>query len=587
MPVVQTPKLALTALDCCWPTDGEIVFLGPWCIVESRRAELERRRYRVLAGPWRSRDALTDAHRYVTALHDGLIAPLASSLNRLHGVRHSERYWRILLGAWLLSFLPALYDRYRTLRSALAEDQYFPTGLDPRDFVTVQSTFELPRRIIDDHYNLQIFTRLLRAMGHPFAMARVPAPSLAEPAGQQGRLRSAAAALAGVVLHSIPAARAVVARAAHFPRTAELKLALRMRGRLRPDVTRAARPAAAPKDERMRATLREALSGEGEFVAALRDILPEEIPACFVEGYAGLVQLAERSFGGRPAAILSANAWYYDEAFKHWAAAAGDAGTRLLGIQHGGNYGGGENLPSEAFEIGLVDRYYTWGWTKARYGGKVRPLPAPKLVGRKPIGADGTRHGLLLATTHMTRYLLNFVNSVQQFEGYLADHEKFVAALSPALRRALRVRLHREDFGWNIRERWRRFAPEVAIEAWDVPFLSSLRECRIYVCDHHSTTFVEALSADKPTVLFWNPDMVDLAPEFRHLYAGLSEVGILHHSPGGAARRLEEIYPSVIEWWRGTRLQQARRNFCDHLGLTAPDAIGRWAAELQAQIEPA
>jgi putative transferase (TIGR04331 family) len=211
-------------------------------------------------------------------------------------------------------------------------------------------------------------------------------------------------------------------------------------------------------------------------------------------------------------------------------------------------------------------------------------MPAPRLAGRPAIGASNARRGLLLATTHMTRYPLNFLTSVGEFEAYLDAHRRFVGALPAELRRLLRVRLHRDDFGWDLAARWRRFAPDVAMDSPAAPFQESLRECRIYVCDHHSTTFVEALSADKPTVLFWDPGTVDIAPEYADRYAALREAGILHDAPEAAARRLDAVHGDVERWWRGAAVQHARQRFCEALGRTAADAAAQWAAELRHQL---
>ena len=578
----ESQFLALTALRQCWSTEGALTLLGPWCLRYSEPRRPGERPMRTLPGPWRSRAELHQAHAYVTALQDRLLPPLAAALNRLHGTQHATHYWRIMLGAWLLSFLPSLYDRYRTLDAAYRTDPDFSTcGLSEDCFVTPILTMELPRRIIDDHYNLQLYTRLLKGMGRPYATCSVspPAPDTASP--PTGWRRRVAPLLNGLG-RRLPGRHSVLTHASHFSPRVELRLIWESRGRFRRLLAPETPVAGAPLRPSARAALRGAVTPDDDFTRLLRDILPVELPVCFVESYASLVASAG-AFPSPPAAILSANAWYYDEPFKHWAAAAHEQGTRLLGIQHGGNYGGGDHLPSEAFEVGLVDRYYTWGWQKARYGEAAHPMPAPKLLGRPVLGASNDRRGILLATTHLTRYPLNFVTSVLEFEEYLCAHGRFAAALAPALRREMRVRLHREDFGWDIAARWRDIAPDVAIEGWQTSFADSLRDCRVYVCDHHSTTFLEALSADKPTVLFWDPATVDLAPEYADRYAALRASGILHDTPEGAARHLGEVYSDVEAWWRQPSIQRARRELCAVLGRTAPDAVDQWAAELRAQ----
>ena len=44
---------------------------------------------------------------------------IAVRLNQIHGVNHSVRYWRILIGPWLGFFIQALFDRWTMLKHAI------------------------------------------------------------------------------------------------------------------------------------------------------------------------------------------------------------------------------------------------------------------------------------------------------------------------------------------------------------------------------------------------------------------------------------------------------------------------------------
>ena len=46
-----------------------------------------------------------------------IISKITKALNRLHSVNYSERFWRILLGHWLLYFISTAYRHYSSLRN--------------------------------------------------------------------------------------------------------------------------------------------------------------------------------------------------------------------------------------------------------------------------------------------------------------------------------------------------------------------------------------------------------------------------------------------------------------------------------------
>jgi len=121
--------------------------------------------------------------------------------------------------------------------------------------------------------------------------------------------------------------------------------------------------------------------------------------------------------------------------------------------------------------------------------------------------------------------------------------------------------------------------PGLAIEGWDIPFLESLNNSRIYVCDHQETTFAEALSADKPTILFWDPGSNPVRKEAQPYYESLHSTGILYYSPESAAEALISAYEDVEAWWNRADRQASRRAFCDQFVKTSPDAVNKWAGE--------
>ena len=130
--------------------------------------------------------------------------------------------------------------------------------------------------------------------------------------------------------------------------------------------------------------------------------------------------------------------------------------------------------------------------------------------------------------------------------------------------------------------RLRDSCPNLEVETWDVPFQESLRSCRLYVCDHFSTTFAEALAANKPTILFWDPKANALRPEAQSFYDLLRAQGILFDTPEAAAVAVNRVYDDVEAWWNEPERQKALQLFCHQFARNTPDALALWQAEFAA-----
>jgi len=288
-----------------------------------------------------------------------------------------------------------------------------------------------------------------------------------------------------------------------------------------------------------------------------------------------------QTFPANPKAIFSCVAWYYDELFKSWAAPESEKGTLLIGMQHGGNYGSAAYQPSVDHEIKITDRYFTWGWDRQETPTKVIPWLASKLTGRRSFNAENKKEGILFVATTAPRYLFQFPRPPYRFEQYLVWQSRFLAALNKPLLSRLRVRFHREDMGWDMPARWKECNPAIPVETWDIPFLQSLADCRIYVSDHMETTYIEALFANKPTILFWDPEINELRTEAQPYYELLRTAGILHDTPEAAAAAVSRVYDDVIVWWNNTDRQKARKTFCDRFARTSTNAVDQWAKEFE------
>lgn len=581
----HAPKvfLATTALEAFWDPSQPIVFLGPWCRLHARAAVWEALDGTVMPDPFARPGTVEEAYRQVHACYERVLPVLADALNGLHGARHSVRYWRIVAGPWLHVYLSALFERYLSLKMALSLYPWFDTiVLAEEAYVTCADTHDFAGYLIEDTFNLQLYSRLLAVLGHPFpkqgADIRQQAAYVksAAPSWKQRTARVASRAYARVAARL---RRTLVLKDAYFPKPVLAALAANRPGRILP-LLGASSGAAAPVDPALRARLQGLALGGGEFERCIAALLPADLPKAFVETYAVIGRTARGDFPRRVGAVFSANAWYYDEAFKRWAAAAAEGGAALLGCQHGGNYGALAMMPSEDHETAIVDRYFTWGWDRAGRPAQVIPMPAPKLIGTRAPPPMAAGAGLLWVATMMPRYLVQFPWTPGEFERYLDWQQRFAARLDSAAIDALRLRPHREDNGWGLAERMRAAFPRLTIEGWEVAFQDSLANCALYICDHLSTTFIEALAADRPTILFWDTHANALRPEAEAHYAGLRAAGILFDSPEAAAVAVNAIRADVPGWWRAPARQQAVAAFCARFARTADDAVAVWQTEL-------
>jgi putative transferase (TIGR04331 family) len=554
-----------------------------------------------MPSPWDDRKRFNDAAQYLDDLGERMLKHLTDYLNSVHGIAHSQRYWRILIGPWLIHYLHAVYDRCVHLTEAFDRYPDLQTiVLDPQSFRVPMDTAEFISFIVEDPYNLQIFSQLLEGMGRPFPSRPLRTNNFSDKnAVERGRWTRVAR---NWIKTSISIAEETVRRMVgnkwqvafcemYLPATLMWRVSWRSGLRVLP--LRASKEwsfkSAGPSfDERRNGLATHQTSNE--FERLFMQSLPGNFPTLYLESYHAARAEMIRRHSHVPTVIVSANAWYFNEPFKFLAAEAVERGCRLVTVQHGGGYGIFRFSAPELHESRICDRFVVWGWADThKEASPYRNLPNPKLSSlltsrSDEIGTQETKVILFVATAH-PRYLYRFHSMPvgSQWEEYFEWELRFLAALSDRLRSAILLRAYMHDYGHAVRGRIsRRFANL----RWDdgQPFYRRLKECRLVVVDNCATTFLESLVANVPSVLFWDTHCWEARDEAEPYFESLREVGILWDSPEAAAKKVAEVYDDPWAWWGSEHVQETRQRFVERYALAREDWADCWVKALKEEV---
>lgn len=567
--------IATTALKELWDLGDEVLLLGPWCVRYEDPGWLSGIRHRRLPNVWDDRARLEKAALYCEEIQEDLLALLSDYLSRVHGERLSPRYWRVLIGAWLLYYCHQLYDRFQQVSEAL---KAFP---DARSVLLRREDYHVPRTTGEflsfyhtDHYNLQLYSEIFRFFGKQFLEK-----SRSYPASQTSSVRLSLKLLAA-------SAAAAAARAKIAGRGADLvtdglypagqsqlwRWTAGARGRSLPWVGAPLKTAPAVMDQRRLGLA--SLAGKDEFRRLVIATLPYALPAVALEG---LPRPKRR--GPAPKAVLASTGWFYDDAFKAAAADWAERGAKLYGLQHGGQYGTAKYSLAEAFERRLADRYFTWGWSASEKDPKLADLPVPRLSEaaakpRKPGAGDVVVMTVenVRNTHHLFPHPLGW-----QWLDYFDWLERFIAAADPW---RVSLRLYPHDYGWNRRGRLKEKFPGLRLDDSRLPLLKRAESASLVVTDYPGTPFCELLALDVPSVHFWDERLWEARASAEPFFAALRRAGVVQPDPEAAARQVAAVRADPRAWWDRDDVKFARRSFVERYARVDARWPARWRAEL-------
>jgi len=592
--------LATTALSQFWDTDQDILFLSSGCLRYEARSTWQSLQYEVMPSPWDDRQRFYDAARYLEGCYERMLDRISQYLNTVHQVSHGQRYWRIIVGPWLFNYLGVVYDRYTLLTDAFDKYPRLQTyTLDPQCFRSPKNMEEYSNLVCYDSYNLQLFSQLLQWMEVTSPTRVLERDKLAPsvpvvPLKSKWRYAVKSAARFGLNFGEVGLSR-ILKRAArvylcnmNLPRKQTWAIARRTRMGAIPLPTKNEWPFVTPEpDFNDRRNDLAQLEASDDFEGALVQTLPQNFPSLYLEGFHLAQAETVKKWPRTPPVLVSLTGWYSNEPFKFLAAGESEKGSRLVAVQHGGLYGTSRLWPNELHELRVSDSYMVWGWAEEN-GRSQRNLPSPKLSSLSKVQRTeprGEKEGpILMVTTAHPRFLLRFqaMPVGGQWSDYFEWRYRFLKAAPDQVRQVMLLRSGEKDYGWDNRTRTLHDFPEVR---WDdgVSYHRSLKSCRIAVSDYPATTFVEAMVANIPTVLFWDPQRWEMRDEAEPYFEDLRQAGVLWDSPEAAATHTASIFADPWEWWRSQRVQKACGRFLDRYALGRKDWVDCWAEALREE----
>jgi putative transferase (TIGR04331 family) len=146
------------------------------------------------------------------------------------------------------------------------------------------------------------------------------------------------------------------------------------------------------------------------------------------------------------------------------------------------------------------------------------------------------------------------------------------------------VRTTATDYGWDQAARWRERFPKLRVDNGQRRIEELVRQSRIYVSTYNATTYLEALTIQVPTVIYWNPAHWELRESAVAEFAALKAAGIFHETPQSAAAHVAAVWDDVESWWDSAAVVAARKRFMQRYSDLPDDLPERVTRALQDAI---
>jgi putative transferase (TIGR04331 family) len=602
--------IVTTAIEETWGTDEDLIFLGEWCKRYQAKALWSSRQYKTAPYHWRDRKKLAKDHEYLKQLYDKLIDCITIDLNHFHNKSYPARFWRILIGPWLLNFVSVIWDRWEVIseleQNELSSFTYLFDGVDrspSKDYLdsvynyssdfwnhTVFRDIFLFRRlpnislnfipsddsikdinlnhpmetsiIFNDSINIQLgksktFTQNIKKL-LPFKFFKTIFSILK---------KSLIKAFHLFFLAFTKIDREFLIFHSYFSRPFLMKLFFALRILPAPDELfnkQIDYPSIHSRDLRWFKSFK----AKNDFEKFLSIQIEKDIPIAYLEGYLKILQVEK--FLPNSKIIFTANAHFHNEIFKLWSAKnAIERNAQLIISAHGGALYPLYSVFDHQEKI--ADKRVIWGkpWTSNQI-----TLPPNKLSYKiKKYNSTGT---VLFIEYDLQRYTHRAV--AMPFGPLLVEsidiNFQFINSLSPEVRESFKVRPKYQGQHCIHQRYYDRFGKSIFSQ--NNSLLEQIGESRLVISTYPQTAFSESIFSGVPTMLFYKEEYFEVQPIYDELISLMKECNIIHTHPAKAAEHVNSIYNNPMEWWESSATIKARELFYDLCMSSSSNPYAAW-----------
>jgi putative transferase (TIGR04331 family) len=568
----NVPYVALTALSKFWPLEGDIVFLGDWC---DPTGELRKDSniIDVIKHPFSDLnyyyDFYNSKHKLLIDKASLFLSPL---LNEIHHETLSDKEWTVFLYPWLYIFIFVLYDRYLSVKALQKTyKQYKVSQFVDIKIIAPNNVFDAMSLYYDDTYNQWLFMIILNKIAPSYIQRSddlVQSLDLEIPKPVQTgssfikQFKKSCHYILSFSLHFFSKfQKNIIAYKLHFSAYDRLRIAFKSFFKITPFINLDYTLDQRSVNYKMRDQIRcQSYDSEDEFEQLLLAVLPDMLPTFVIENYDSVKKKSEKLYkkNCNVQKLIGSTDLWGNPVLVYCVMKYFNKGNNIYKIQHGGNYGSVQGMRLEEISFSLGYTFVTWGWTLPQK--KVLPLFFHKIQNRVKLAKKSS---ILWCATSIPRYCFRPHSLLPyQWQFYREAQQVFYDHINEDTMKKIFFREYFNDYGRQLSTQLSLSCPNMMlVSASDSSFVEALNSCKIYIGDHLSTTFLQALACNVPCILFWNDSYEVVRDDAIKNYKLLEEVSILFKDPKQAAEHLNLVYDDIDAWWLSDATQKGVQQF--------------------------
>ena len=580
--------LALSNNKKFWNNSVKNIYLGPWMMPDILKDNFSEYDFIIPDWHWDNLDKFYSDSLKILNDYEKLIIKLAEVLNELHDLNWSLKAWKILIGPWFKRYLGIIYERNETIN--ILYNSYNLRSCALKNFSMADLQFndfnEFSKSYQNEDFNNIIYGYILKKIDKEkkinFRELNFKNYKNVEEYKKNSsfknilrnffRLRNFNFFIPNFFtknnyyFHSIYLKNKfelikLNLKLKNFPYVRLLDLKVK-------DEKKFDKTLRNKFFEKLKKKLD--IKNEDTYESLIVDLIYHMFPRCYLENFEDNDKYSQQVFQlHSPKIIVDSVSYHKDELFKFWLARKIQKDSKLILLQHGGNY---ENFKIKGdylhHELDVADKYLSWGWKKEFYN--VVSMPCQIAFKKKNNKKDKSIVNLILRPIRF--YLLDvstdnapnrsgetYINDVIKIANSMNKDKKLKIFLHPSS-----SDVHGIERGFQLKTYLKKKITNKKIEFFLGKFERHVNDTDFNIFTYLGTPYNQAMSSNIPCLLYNNETYQPLNEDYKHVYRSMLESKLMHGNTTSLTNHINTINYSFNDWWNQSSTIKSKNLFCDN-----------------------
>ena len=567
----MSKKLLVTsALPSTWKDKEFMIFLGDWCQKNNNFSSLDKNKYQIFKYHWDDRSKLKKDYEYINLLEEKVSTELTKFLNSYHQKNLSSRYWKILLGPWLITFLQIIFERYSNLKFFFEQnknDEIETVILKKQDHqeFTSNNFEEFSRYVLTDTWNYFLYVDLINFEKFDFPIKKsflnfVDEENYRAYLNLNYSKKNNFLSFFSSIFEKIIGSQDVLISESYLGKFQELSLSLKLKSI--PRYSQGIKSFGTHIDNINRAK-NLGFAADNVFEEFIKSNIIKFVPKSFMEDFDLINKhINKMHWPKEPKVIFTSHFMQKTFQSRYVAECVEKNNTKLIIGQHGGVYGQYLFSSMEDYELKICNKFLSWGWENSK-NKKIIPFGIIKNI--QKLEHNKKNKDLLMILRSQTKYThrINSYTGTNQIKKYFNENIEFCKKLDREIvKNDLVLRFHARKFGWNEDKIFQNALGKIRVDLGYNKIFDLITKSKLVLQTYIGTGYLETLAYNIPTVIYANTNECLLDKQTVEDLKELKRKNIFFDDKEQAAKFINQVWKDVPLWWFDKSTQEARENFC-------------------------